>query len=304
VAGRGVPAYFIFFVKIDHQSVSRPYRISDGGKFRLKDVDPGAKGDAKMMEQADDLLAGGLKLLSDLQGRLYAQHRWSLLLIFQGMDAAGKDGTIKHVMSGVNPQGCQVTSFKAPSATELDHDFLWRCTLALPERGRIGIFNRSYYEEVLVIRVHRHLLEAESLAGAARGKHFWRERFEDINAFERHLARNGTVIRKFFLHLSKAEQKKRFLARLDEPSKNWKLSAADLKERDYWDDYQKAYEKMVRATATGHAPWYVVPADDKKYARLVVAGAIVETLESLKVDFPKVTAAQRDILDQARKILE
>jgi PPK2 family polyphosphate:nucleotide phosphotransferase len=219
------------------------------------------------------------------------------------MDAAGKDGTIKHVMSGVNPQGCQVTSFKTPSSTELNHDFLWRSNVALPERGRIGIFNRSYYEEVLVVRVHKQLLQAERIPDALCGKHLWRERFEDINAYEKHLARNGTVIRKFFLHLSKSEQKKRFLARLDEPAKNWKFSGADLKERAYWDDYQAAYEEMIQATATTHAPWYVVPADHKRYAHLIVAGAVIDALESLQLEFPKVTDDQREALAKAKKQL-
>ena len=284
--------------------LSRPYRVSHGASFRLKDVDPRDKGDPKIARHADELLAESVQVISELQEKLYAQDKWSVLLIFQAMDAAGKDGTIKHVMSGINPQGCQVTSFKQPSSLELNHDFLWRATVALPERGRIGLFNRSYYEEVLVVRVHAALLEAERLPAGTTKRHLWKKRFEDINAYERHLARNGTVIRKFFLHLSKAEQKKRFLARLDEPAKNWKFSEADLKERTYWDDYQKAYEEMIRATATKHAPWYVVPADDKDYAHLLVAGALIETLESLKLDFPKVDDAQRAVLAKARKVLE
>jgi PPK2 family polyphosphate:nucleotide phosphotransferase len=241
--------------------------------------------------------------VEDLQAKLYAQDRWALLLIFQAMDAAGKDGTIKHVMSGVNPEGCQVYSFKTPSETELQHDFLWRTTRNLPERGHIGIFNRSYYEEVLVVRVHPKVLESEKLPPSLVKKDIWEERFEDIHGFERHMARNGTVIRKFFLHLSKKEQKRRFMARLDEPEKNWKFSAADIHERDYWDKYQKAYEDVIRYTATKHAPWYVVPADNKWFTHLVVAAAIVETLEELGLSYPKVDAAKRKELQEARKVL-
>jgi PPK2 family polyphosphate:nucleotide phosphotransferase len=290
-------------MKIDSDlllNLSRPYRVDHGAKFHLKDADPAAVGSGKVMARTEDLHAESLKIMSDLQEKLYAQNRWSLLLVFQAMDAAGKDGTIKHVMSGINPEGCQVTSFKTPSTLELNHDFLWRSNLFLPERGRIGIFNRSYYEEVLVVRVHSELLETERLAPELRGKHFWRDRFEDINAYERYLARNGTVIRKFFLHVSKSEQKKRFLARLDHPAKNWKFSNADLKERGYWDDYQDAYEKTIQATATKHAPWYVVPADNKDFAHLVVAGAIIEALDSLNLAFPIVGAAQRKALAHAR----
>ena len=279
------------------------YRVAKGKKFRLKEVDPDDTGKLKSADEAKELLAEGVKLMSDLQEKLYAQEKWSLLLIFQAMDAAGKDGTIKHVMSGINPQGCEVTSFKAPSTTDLMHDYFWRSNLALPERGRIGIFNRSYYEEVLVVRVHPDLLEAERIPPALVTKHVWKERFEDINAHERYLTRNGVVIRKFFLHLSKAEQKRRFLSRLDEPCKNWKFSEDDLKERAYWDDYMEAYEEMIRATATHEAPWYVVPADHKWFTHLVVAGAIIETLDSLGLAFPEVTAKQRKALEAARKIL-
>jgi PPK2 family polyphosphate:nucleotide phosphotransferase len=282
---------------------ARDYCVTKGGKFRLRDIGPGDTGNIKSEERAKELLAEGVKLMSDMQEKLYAQDKRSLLLIFQAMDAAGKDGTIKHVMSGINPQGCQVTSFKAPSTLDLNHDFLWRSNVALPERGRIGIFNRSYYEEVLVVRVHRKLLEAERIPAPLVTKHIWKERFEDINAHERYLTRNGVVIRKFFLHLSKAEQKRRFLSRLEEPSKNWKISAADLKERAYWDDYMDAYEEMIRRTATRDAPWYVVPADNKWFTHLVVAGAIIETLDSLGLAFPEVTAEQRKILEEARKIL-
>jgi PPK2 family polyphosphate:nucleotide phosphotransferase len=283
---------------------ARNYRVTKGAKFRLRHVDPGDTGKLKSDRDAADLLAESVKLMSDMQAKLYAQEQWSLLLIFQAMDAAGKDGTIKHVMSGINPQGCQVTSFKAPSPTDLSHDYLWRSNAALPSRGRIGIFNRSYYEEVLVVRVHQGLLKAERIPAPLVTKHVWKERFEDINAHERCLTRNGVVIRKFFLHLSKAEQKKRFLSRLDEPSKNWKFSAADLKERGFWDEYHDAYEDMIRHTATPHAPWYVVPADNKWFTHLVVAGAIIETLDSLGLSFPEVTAEQRAALEDARKNLE
>jgi PPK2 family polyphosphate:nucleotide phosphotransferase len=280
------------------------FRVNKGAKFRLKDIDTGDTGKLKSSEEAKELLAESIKLMSDLQVKLYAQEKWSLLLIFQAMDAAGKDGTIKHVMSGINPQGCQVTSFKAPSTYELSHDFLWRSNLALPERGRIGIFNRSYYEEVLVVRVHREALKAERIPSPLVTKHIWKERFEDINAHERYLTRNGVVIRKFFLHVSKAEQKKRLLSRLDEPSKNWKFSADDLKERTYWHDYMDAYQEMIQETASHDSPWYVVPADNKWFTHLVVAAAIIETLESLGLAFPEVTAAQRKVLEEARKTLE
>jgi PPK2 family polyphosphate:nucleotide phosphotransferase len=294
-------------MKIDRKKITRfahDYRVTKGAKFQLKDFDPGDTGKFKSNEEANEHLAASVKLMSDMQEKLYAQERWSLLLIFQAMDAAGKDGTIKHVMSGINPQGCQVTSFKAPSHFELSHDFLWRSNLALPERGRIGIFNRSYYEEVLVVRVHDKLLQAERIPPALVTKHLWKERFQDINAHERYLVRNGVVILKFFLHLSKSEQKRRFLARLDEPSKNWKFSADDLKERGYWREYQQAYEEMICATATEHAPWYVIPADHKWFTHLAVAGAIIEALDSLNLTFPEVTSAQRETLESARKMLE
>ena len=294
-------------MKSDHKKLlhcAHDYRITKGAKFKLKDVDPGDTDRFKDEDDAKEILSKSVKLMSEMQAKLYAQESWSLLLIFQAMDAAGKDGTIKHVMSGINPQGCQVTSFKAPSKTDLAHGYLWRANAAMPERGKIGIFNRSYYEEVLVVRVHKEMLEAEHIPASLVTKHIWDERFEDINAHERYLTRNGVVIRKFFLHLSKAEQKKRFLSRLDEPGKNWKFSDADLKERVYWNEYQDAYEEMIRATATEHAPWYVVPADNKWFTHLVVAGAIIETLESLGLAFPEVNAAQRKVLDAARKELE
>ena len=281
-----------------------PYRVEDGRHFRLKDFDPADTGHLHSEEQAREHLQKYVARTEDLQAKLYAQDCWSVLLIFQAMDAAGKDGTVKHVMSGVNPEGCQVYSFKTPSETELQHDFLWRTTKYLPERGHIGIFNRSYYEEVLVVRVHPKVLENEKLPPSLVTGEIWRERFEDIHSFERHMARNGTVIRKFFLHLSKKEQKKRFLARLDEPEKNWKFSEADVHEREFWDDYQKAYEDMIRHTASKHAPWYVVPADNKWFTHLVVSAAIVEALEGLGLSYPKVDAAKRKEIQAARQMLE
>jgi PPK2 family polyphosphate:nucleotide phosphotransferase len=243
-------------------------------------------------------------LLSDLQEKLYAQDRWGLLLIFQAMDAAGKDGTIKHVLSGVNPQGCQVYSFKAPSAEELDHDYLWRTSRCLPERGRIGIFNRSYYEETIVVRVHSDLLRHQKLPPSLVTDRIWKERYEDINAFERYLSRNGFVILKFFLHVSREEQKQRFLSRLDEPAKNWKFSLADAREREYWNDYMRAYEDTIRHTAAPHAPWYVVPADSKWFTRLVVAAAIVDALQDLRLEFPQIDAAKLHELEAVRHTLE
>jgi PPK2 family polyphosphate:nucleotide phosphotransferase len=284
--------------------LAHTFRIDDGKKFRLKDVDPADTGHWKSKEHAEAALMGGIARTADLQDKLYAQDNWALLLIFQAMDAAGKDGAVKHVMSGVNPQGCQVYSFKAPSEVELQHDFLWRTTRDLPERGHIGIFNRSYYEEVLIVRVHPEILKGEKTPPSLVGKDIWEERFEDIRSFERHMARNGTVIRKFFLHLSKKEQKKRFLARLDEPEKNWKFSANDIHERKYWDDYQDAYEDMIRNTATKYAPWYVVPADNKWFTRLVISTVIVDALESLDLAYPKVDEKKRKELQAAKKLLE
>jgi PPK2 family polyphosphate:nucleotide phosphotransferase len=281
----------------------KTYRVESGKGFKLKDYDPADTAHWRSKEHAEQALQQGIERMAELQDKLYAQDHWAVLLIFQAMDAAGKDGAIKHVMSGVNPQGCQVYSFKAPSETELQHDFLWRTTRDLPERGHIGIFNRSYYEEVLVVRVHPKILDNEKLPSSVVGKTIWQERFEDIHAFERHMWRNGTVIRKFFLHLSKKEQKKRFLARLDEPGKNWKFSAADIRERDYWDDYQNAYEDMIRNTASKHAPWYVVPADNKWFSRLVVAEVIIHTLESLNLAYPKVEDDKRKELESAKQSL-
>ena len=276
------------------------YRFTSGSELRLAKIDPADTGRLTSKERAQTALARGIERLSALQEKLYAQDRWAVLLVFQAMDAAGKDGTIAHVMSGINPQGCQVHSFKAPTAEELDHNFLWRCSVRLPERGRIGIFNRSYYEEVLVVRVHPDLLENERLPASLVGPRMWEERFEDINAFETHLARNGTRILKFFLHVSRGEQRKRFLERLDTPEKNWKFSPADVAERQYWDAYMKAYEEMLRATATDHAPWYVIPADHKWFARYVVAEAVISALEGLGLAFPTVDAARRKELKRVR----
>lgn len=283
-----------------------PYRIDSGKHFRLKDYSPSDADELPKdyKDHSADLLQKGVEEMASLQDMLYAQDRWAVLLIFQAMDAAGKDGTIKHVMSGVNPQGCQVYSFKTPSKEELDHDFLWRTTRCLPERGRIGIFNRSYYEEVLVVRVHRNLLSSEQLPDELIDKDIWEKRYDDINDFERYLSRNGTVIRKFFLNVSREEQKKRFLERLDQPDKNWKFSAADVRERQCWDDYQKAYEEMIRNTAAPHAPWFVVPADHKWFTRLVVSAVVVDALKELKLAYPKVDKKKKDELREARRLLE
>jgi PPK2 family polyphosphate:nucleotide phosphotransferase len=283
---------------------SRPYRITDGRKFRLKDFDPGETRWVKTKPAAQALLTAGVKRLCDLQEKLYAQDRWAVLLVFQAMDAAGKDSTIKHVMSGINPQGCQVYSFKAPTSTELDHDFLWRTSVCLPERGRIGIFNRSYYEETLVVRVHGELLEKEKLPRELITKHIWNERFEDINAFERYLRRNGVLVLKFFLYVSQKEQKQRFLDRLEDPAKLWKFSLADLRERARFDDYMKAYDDTIRHTATEFAPWFVVPADHKWFSRLVVASAIIDGLDGLDLAFPRVSPEQRRELDKVRRTLQ
>ena len=266
--------------------LAEPYRITDGDKFRLKDFDPTDTGKLHSKENATELLEQGIELLSRMQEKLYAQDRWALLIVMQAMDAAGKDGAIKHVMSGINPQGCDVHSFKAPSVEELDHDYLWRAHKALPERGKIGIFNRSYYEEVLVVRVHQQILANQKLPEPLVTKEIWEERFEDIRRFERYLTRNGVVLVKFFLNVSRKEQKKRFLERLDDSKKNWKFSMADVKERGCWKDYQAAYDDAIRNTATKYAPWYVVPADNKWYTRLIVASAIIEALDRLDLRFP------------------
>jgi PPK2 family polyphosphate:nucleotide phosphotransferase len=288
------------------EKLLKRYRVEHGKDFRLKDYDPtdthGLKSELKPL--AKELLADGVEEMSRLQDMLAAQDRWGLLLIFQALDAAGKDGTIKHVMSGVNPEGVEVWSFKTPSAEELKHDFLWRTTRCLPGRGQIGIFNRSYYEEVLIVRVHPEILQNEKLPAKLVTKHIWQERFEDINCFERHLTRNGIAVVKFFLHLSKGEQKRRFMERLDNPEKNWKFSAADVKEREHWDAYQDAYEDMIEHTAAPHAPWYVVPADNKWFTRLLVSQAIVETLKSMKLSYPKVAGKEKAALEEARRELE
>lgn len=287
------------------REISRPYRITDGSKFRLRDVDPDDIGPFKEedKERSKDSLRTGVEALAELQDMLYAQDCWAVLLIFQAMDAAGKDGVIKHVMSGVNPQGCQVYSFKAPTSEELDHDFLWRCLTRLPERGRIGIFNRSYYEETLVVRVHPEILSKAKLPPRLVNKRIWEERFEDIRNVEQYLSRNGVLIRKFFLHVSKQEQKRRFLSRLNTPSKHWKFAAADIQERGHWQEYMTAYEQAIRHTATEESPWYVVPADHKWFTRLVVAAAIIDALDSLDLHYPKVTAEHAKELEIARKQL-
>ncbi|HEV2990475.1 MAG TPA: polyphosphate kinase 2 family protein [Candidatus Angelobacter sp.] len=283
---------------------SKPFRVEHGKSFRLKKYDPADTLGGHSRETAEKLLQRSIAKVNDLQEKLYAQDQWAVLLIFQAMDAAGKDSTIKHVMSGVNPQSCQVVSFKQPSTEELNHDFLWRTARHLPERGHIGIFNRSYYEEVLVVRVHREFLAKQHLPPELVTKHIWKERFEDIRNQEAYLTRNGVIIRKFFLHVSKEEQKRRFLKRLEEPEKNWKFSESDVRERKYWDDYMKAYEDMIRHTATPDCPWYVVPADNKWFTHLVVGSAIIETLASLDHALPKIDPERRKELEAARKALE
>jgi PPK2 family polyphosphate:nucleotide phosphotransferase len=282
---------------------SKPYRVDHGKKFRLKDYDPADTAKLQSEEHAQELLAKGITRMAELQDKLYAQNHWGVLLIFQAMDAAGKDGVIKHVMTGVNPQGCQAYSFKAPSAQEQDHDYLWRNVQCLPGRGRIGLFNRSHYEEVLIVRVHPELLANEKIPQQLVTKNIWDERFEDICAWERYLSRNGFLIRKFFLNVSKKEQKKRFLARLDQPEKNWKFSTNDLHERERWDDYQNAYEDMIARTSAPHAPWFVIPADNKWFTRLAVAAAIVDALEDLDLSYPKVDPGRKKELEAAKKTL-
>jgi PPK2 family polyphosphate:nucleotide phosphotransferase len=287
------------------QELLAPYRTTSGRGFSLASIDPAdtLSFDADDKDPARDQLEAYLDELSELQHKLYAQDRWALLLIFQAMDAAGKDSVIKHVFSGINPQGCHVSSFKAPSHEELDHDYLWRCFRALPERGRIGIFNRSYYEEVLVVRVHEDLLRAQKLPPPLLTGRIWDERFEDIRNLERYLVRNGTVVRKFFLHVSRDEQRERFLERLEEPEKNWKFAVGDVRERAHWHEYMRAYEQMVRHTATAYAPWFVVPADKKWFTRLVVSAAIVEALSSLGLHYPRVSRQRRRELTAARAAL-
>lgn len=295
---------------IDRDDLLKKFRATPGKKFRLKDHDPGWDGDdevpkAERKRFASEVLSQDISSLATAQELLYADDSWSLLVIFQAMDAAGKDGTIKHVMSGVNPQGVQVYSFKHPSAEELDHTFLWRCTKCLPERGRIGIFNRSYYEEVLIVKVHPELVGAQRIPGAdPSSEKFWQERYEDINDFERHLARNGTTIVKFFLNVSKDEQRQRFLDRINKADKHWKFAAGDLAEREHWDEYMEAYEQCIEATSTKSAPWYVIPADHKWVTRAVVAAILTETIKSLDLKWPKVTDAQKRAIGEARLKLE
>jgi len=287
------------------RKLAKPFRVTDGDGFRLKDIDPGdtLKLNSEDKPREQEVLATGVQALASLQDMLYAQDRWAVLLIFQAMDAAGKDGAIKHVMSGVNPQGVEVYSFKSPSAEDLDHDFLWRCIKCLPQRGRIGIFNRSYYEETLVVRVHPEYLENQKLPPELVTKDIWKDRFQDIRSFERYLVRNGIVILKFFLHVSKKEQKKRFLERVDNPAKNWKFSASDLQERQFWGQYMEAYEDMIRQTATKDAPWIVVPADNKWFTRVVVASAIIDALASLNLSYPKMGKEKLKELAAAKQAL-
>ena len=287
------------------RELAKPFRVTKGKNFRLKDIDPDNTLDFTKEDKprSKEALANGVMALAELQDKLYAQDKWAVLLIFQAMDAAGKDGAIKHVMSGINPQGCQVYSFKSPSAEDLDHDYLWRCMKCLPNRGHIGIFNRSYYEEVLVVRVHPQFLAKAKLPPKLIGKDIWQERYEDISNFERYLGRNGIIVRKFFLHVSKKEQKQRFLDRIEDAQKNWKFSSNDANERDYWDDYMTAYEEMIQETATKHAPWYVVPANNKWFTRVVVALAVIEALASLDLAYPEVDQSKLKELAAAKKKL-
>jgi PPK2 family polyphosphate:nucleotide phosphotransferase len=286
------------------EALARKYRIDNPAKFRLSDFDPGdTAGLAVDKDEAKEMLQDSIRKLAEYQDMLYAQDRWAMLAIFQAMDAAGKDSAVEHVMSGVNPQGCQVYSFKAPTTHELDHDFMWRTTIAMPERGRIGIFNRSYYEEVLVVRAHPEILAKQKIPPQLIGKDIWKQRFEDIRAFESYQARNGTLMLKFFLHVSKEKQAERFLERIDDPAKNWKFNLADISERKLWDDYMRYYEELIRETSRPHAPWFVVPADKKWFTRLVVASAMVEGLEELDLHYPKVDDATRAELKKARAAL-
>ena len=287
----------------DISKLSQRYRITKGAGFRLREIDPADSGGLDLKKTASKLLDQTVRRMADLQERLYAQDHWAVLLIFQALDAAGKDGTIKHVMSGLNPQGCEVHPFKSPSLEELDHDFMWRTSRVLPRRGHIGIFNRSYYEEVLVVRVHPEFLRGQRVPPELVTKRIWEERYEDINHFERYLSRQGVAVRKFFLHVSLEEQKKRFLERLEEPEKHWKFAIGDVHERKHFKDYMRAYEQAIRATASSWAPWYVVPADRKWFTRLVVASAVIETLESLRPSFPKIDQKKRRELQAAREAL-
>lgn len=292
------------FIKSARELI-KPFHVTDRQSFRLEDFDPADTLDLNSEDKpsAKESLAAGIEVLAKLQDKLYAQNRWAVLVIFQAMDTAGKDSAIKHVMSGVNPQGCQVHSFKAPSSEELDHDYLWRCARRLPERGMIGLFNRSYYEETLIVRVHPELLDKQKLPPELVIKKIWKERFQDIRKFERYLTRNGIVIRKFFLHLSKKEQKKRFLERIDKPEKNWKFSAKDVGEREHWDDYMQAYQDMIRHTATKEAPWYIVPADNKWFTHLIIAAALVDLLASLDLRYPQPSKEDLKELAAAKQAL-
>jgi PPK2 family polyphosphate:nucleotide phosphotransferase len=283
--------------------LAEAFEVTNGDSFRLKDFNPTETGGIHSKEKAAEILHESTNILCDLQEKLYAQDEWAVLLVVQAMDAAGKDSLIKHVMSGINPQGCEVTSFKQPSTEELNHDFLWRAARRLPERGHIGVFNRSYYEEVLVVRVHQEMLEKQHLPSTLVTKKIWKERFEDIRNFEKYLTRNGVIILKFFLNVSKEEQKRRFLSRLDEPEKNWKFSDADVHERQYWDDYMHAYEEMIQNTATPEAPWYVVPADHKWFTHIAVSAAIIHALKDLKLEYPTVDKARRKALEAAKAAL-
>jgi PPK2 family polyphosphate:nucleotide phosphotransferase len=287
------------------RKLAEPFRVTNGDRFRLKDVVPGDTLDLKSEDKpkAKEALALGVEVLAELQDKLYAQDKWAVLLIFQAMDAAGKDGAIKHVMSGVNPQGCQVSSFKSPSAEDLDHDYLWRCMKVLPNRGHIGIFNRSYYEETLVVRVHPEYLAKQKLPPKLMTPRIWQERFQDIRSFERYLTRNGIIVRKFFLHVSKKEQQRRFLERIENPEKNWKFSSADAAERGHWNDYMAAYEDMIQNTATKESPWYVVPADNKWFTRVVVAAAVIDALASLDLAYPQVGPPKLKELAAAKRLL-
>lgn len=285
--------------------LAKHFKVTDGKRFKLKDYDPGDTLDFGSEDKpaAKEALANGIEAMAELQDMLYAQDRWAILLVLQAMDAAGKDGAIKHVMSGLNPQGCQVHSFKSPSAEDLDHDYLWRCSKCLPNRGEIGIFNRSYYEETLVVRVHPEYLAGQKLPKSLVTDDIWDQRFQDIRCFERYLARNGVVPRKFFLHLSRKEQKRRFLARIERPEKNWKFSVNDANERQYWDQYQEAYEDTIRNTASEAAPWYIVPADNKWFSRVIVAAAVIETMASLDLEYPSVSKQKLNELDQVKQVL-
>jgi PPK2 family polyphosphate:nucleotide phosphotransferase len=294
---------------VDFAKVQQLFRVAPDERFRLADHDSGWAGDddtpeKERKEAAQDLLASDVASLAQMQELLWASDSWSVLVVFQAMDAAGKDGAIKHVMSGINPQGVEVTSFKKPSDEELDHTFLWRCMKRLPERGKIGIFNRSYYEEVLVVRVHDQLLQAQRIPGVKPGRTTWSDRFDDINAFERHLTRNGTAVVKFFLNVSHAEQRRRFLARIDEPDKHWKFSPADVAERQHWDEYMRAYEEAIAATSTAEAPWYVVPADKKWVSRAIVAAVLAGTIRGLGLEWPRLNTEKKRLIEEARRLLE